>query len=594
MAAVMNKKNDGESILRRMFHRCVFQNYLGAMTLMINTAADGMIISHFLGGQATAAFGLVFPIYSLIGFFPSLLRTAAQVNLGKYIGRGDMDRANRCVFYLLVSGLAAALPFILLLTALRGHTLTILCVHAQYPETILALASDYLAWLAPAVVPLMLCSVLHPIMQMDGDAGRSPRAIQIAAVVNLSGDMMNVLLFHGGMVGMAQITTLSCYCELFVLLLHFRSQRTNLHPSAGGGLLPKQLMLLSEGIPPMLREMSAFLSGIFINRLAFHLGGEDAVAVLAVGSSVWVFLLPAAVAVSGACTTLGSVSFGEADPHALQTVFLLGGWYCVLPCAAYALLFIAAAKPLAFFCSGGGTQMLNMALPYLRILSLSLPFVCFCQTMEAQLIVHRRAWRSALLSIADGGPLVLAISWMLGSSIGLKGLWLGRLAGSIALSLLALLFAFRPLFSRGEKRNPLSPSCAANPDALLEATVTTEEEVTAFSEMLRTDFMEKGLSPRNCTIAALCVEELACNALQWGYGATGDNRVDIRAVCCGGELIVRLRDSGRPFDPERYVRQFQAQVQDPSKNIGLRIVSGCASDMRYIPLADCNVVILRI
>lgn len=594
MTAAMNRKNDGESILRRMFHRCVFHNYLGAMTLMINTAADGLIISHFLGSQATAAFGLIFPVYSLISFFPSLLRTAAQVNLGKTIGRGDLDSANRCLFSLLAFGLAAALPFVLLLTHFRGHALKILCIQAYYSEAILSLASDYLLWLAPAVFPLMLCSVLHPIMQMGGDAARSPRAIQIAAVVNLSGDMMNALLFHGGMAGMALATTLSCYCELFVLSLHFRSQRAILHPSAGGGLSLKQLILLSEGIPPMLRDISAFLSGILINRLASGLGGENAVAVLAVGSSVWVFLLPAASAVSGACTTLGSVSFGEADSHAFQTVFLLGIRYCFLPCAAYSLVFVAAAKPLALFCSGGGTQMLSAALPYLRILALSLPFVCFCQTIEAQLNVLGKTRRSALLSIADGGPLVLAASWMLSRFMGLNGLWLGRFVGSIALSLLALLFVFRLFFSRGGKWNLLSQSFVTNPDAFLESTVATEEEVTAFSELLRTSFMKKGVSPRNCTVAALCVEELACNTLRWGYGTGENNRVDIRAVYRGGEVIVRLRDSGIPFNPEQYVRQFQTEVQNPSKNVGLRIVAGCAADMRYIPLADCNVVILRI
>ena len=135
---------------------------------------------------------------------------------------------------------------------------------------------------------------------------------------------------------------------------------------------------------------------------------------------------------------------------------------------------------------------------------------------------------------------------------------------------------------------------ALNPDAVLETTVATEEEVSAFSEKLRTSFMENGISTRTCMIAALCVEELACNTLRWGYGARENNRVDIRAACRGREVIVRLRDNGIPFNPEQYVRQFQAPVQDPSKNVGLRIVSGCSADMRYIPLADCNVVILHI
>ena len=70
--------------------------------------------------------------------------------------------------------------------------------------------------------------------------------------------------------------------------------------------------------------------------------------------------------------------------------------------------------------------------------------------------------------------------------------------------------------------------------------------------------------------------------------------MDVRAVYRNSEVILRFRDGGRPFNPEQYVRQFQSSSQDPSKNIGLRIVSGAASDMRYIPLVDHNIVLLRI
>ena len=590
----INHRNNGEVILHRMFHRCVFQNYLGAMTLMINTAADGMIISHFLGGQAAAAFGLVFPIYSLLNFIPVLLRSSAQVNLGKYIGRGDLDSADRCIFYLLSSGLISAVPFVLLLTALRSPALVMLGGQAHYAEKTLSLASDYLLWLAPAAFPMMLCPVLHPVMQMDGDAKRSPFAIQIAAVINLSGDMMNVLLFHGGMAGMALATTLSCYGELLVLLLHFRNPQIVLRPSAGGRPSLKQLPRLSEGFPMMLREIFSFFTGILLNRLASLLGGENAVAVLAIGNSVWVFLLPAVMAVSGTCMTLGSVSAGEADSRALHTVFLLGVWYSFFPCAAYAFLFFAASGSLAVFCSGGDLPLLNMTLPYLRVLAMSLPFMCFCQMTEAQLIIRGKVLRSSVLGILDGGTVTLALSWILSRFIGLSSLWYGRLAGSFVLVLLALFFCPRLTASDGEKSSLFSPPPAEETDAFLEATLYTTEEIIAFSEKLRTSFRVKGLSFRTCNIAALCVEELACNTLRWGYASTVNSGVDIRVACRNSELILRFRDGGKLFNPEQYVRQFQASSQDPSRNIGLRIVSGAASDMRYIPLVDYNIVILRI
>lgn len=93
--------------------------------------------------------------------------------------------------------------------------------------------------------------------------------------------------------------------------------------------------------------------------------------------------------------------------------------------------------------------------------------------------------------------------------------------------------------------------------------------------------------------AALCLEELVCNTLQWGYQSGKNSGVDVRAVCRGGDLILRFRDTGRLFDPTQYIRQFRMAPQDPARNVGLRIVSGTAAEMRYITLLDCNIVILR-
>ena len=58
-------------------------------------------------------------------------------------------------------------------------------------------------------------------------------------------------------------------------------------------------------------------------------------------------------------------------------------------------------------------------------------------------------------------------------------------------------------------------------------------------------------------------------------------------------FCLRFRDTGRLFDPTQYIRQFRAAPQDPAKNVGLRIVSGTAAEMRYITLLNCNIVILR-
>ncbi len=95
----------------------------------------------------------------------------------------------------------------------------------------------------------------------------SPLAIYIATTVNILGDILNVMLFHGGMAGIAVATTISCFFELLVLLLHYARKTSQLKPSPCLRFRMEWLKALSKGIPVMLHEMTVFLVGIAINFL---------------------------------------------------------------------------------------------------------------------------------------------------------------------------------------------------------------------------------------------------------------------------------------------------------------------------------------
>ena len=585
---------NGEQVLRRMYHRSVRANFSGAFTIMLNTAADGMIISHFLGMRAAAAFGLIVPLYSLINLIPVLLRTATQLNLGEDLGRGDLEKARSRIFSMLIAGLAASIPFLLLFTLFRGSTVFFLSAFAGHAEETAALAKDYLLWFAPSMFPMMISPVLHPIMQLDGDMHRSPLAIQAATVVNLLGDLLCVLVFHGGLGGIAAATTLSCYTELLVLCLHFRKKEAALKPLIRRGFRFERTErgAFSKGVPIMLRELTAFLTGILLNFWAFRLAGEDLVAALAIGNSVWAFLLAAATAVSGAEMTLGSVAWGEADHHALRTVLRMGLWYALVPCSVYAFVFVLLSEPAAQFCSGGNARLLSLSLPLLRCFAISLPAAAFCQVLEGHLNVIGDLRRSALVNVLDGGICWLAAVWLLLRNTGVSGIWAGRPLGEFALALFLAVI----LLSRGRNTRKENPDAenGEKASAQIEATLYTAEDAAVFSGRLHDFCLENGSSARISYLSALCLEELACNTLKWGYNDDSAKGLDVRAAYDKEEIILRFRDDGRRFNPEEYASQILVSDRDPSKNVGLRIVSGLASEMRYTCLADCNVLYIRI
>ena len=87
---------------------------------------------------------------------------------------------------------------------------------------------------------------------------------------------------------------------------------------------------------------------------------------------------------------------------------------------------------------------------------------------------------------------------------------------------------------------------------------------------------------------------MAVNIIQWGYRLEANNGVDLRVVLRKGNISIRFRDNGIKFDSEQYIKQFVKSSENPTKNYGLRIISGMVKDMKYISLVDCNVVLVNI
>lgn len=583
----MSEKENGKKILKRMFHRSIRLNFSGSFAVMINTVADGMIISHFLGSRSAGAFGLVLPFLALIGLFGILLRTAAASGAGKCAGRGDTYGAGRLLYLLLCSACAVSLPLMALCTFFREFTLTAMQAGAGHSAEILSDASAYLLGLFPAMPALMTLSVLHPIMQIDGDGGRSPRAVTVGTAVNILVDIASACLLHSGMGGMAAATTLSCWAECIVLLLHFRRENALLRPRrphSGPASFKYLADSLRSASPIVPGQLTAFISGILLNRLAIQLAGAEALTVLGIGNSLWPILLAAATAVSSTCMLLGSICHGENDSRALNFTMRLGIWYALVPCSAYALLFFMAAGPMAAFCAGPEEAIVSMSSLYLRCLAVSLPFTVFSQLIVSFLVVTSQTLPAMAAAVLDGGAMILLFSALLGKIAGQAGFWPGRTAGALA----AALCAFALACFRGFLHDPA-------PDGTLEdTTIYSMKEAVQISEKVRLLLRSCGFTGRVSSAAALCIEEFSAHILEWGYRNEVVYGADLRVCCRDGILTLRFRDDGRPFDLEHHAEKFAADPEDPAANAGLRIISGMASELRYINLAGANVLLIRI
>ena len=63
-------------------------------------------------------------------------------------------------------------------------------------------------------------------------------------------------------------------------------------------------------------------------------------------------------------------------------------------------------------------------------------------------------------------------------------------------------------------------------------------------------------------------------------------KIELRTVISDQRIILRLRDNCRRFDPVEWNKVMNPD--DPTKNIGLRIVFGKAEDVSYSSALDLN------
>lgn len=91
---------------------------------------------------------------------------------------------------------------------------------------------------------------------------------------------------------------------------------------------------------------------------------------------------------------------------------------------------------------------------------------------------------------------------------------------------------------------------------------------------------------------AICIEELGTNIIEHGFIDGKRHSIDIRIIAKDNELILRIRDDCRPFNIVERYRMVSMEDKNPTKNIGIRMVTNMSSDAKYVSTMGTNNLII--
>lgn len=577
-------------IISKLFRSSVISIIAAAIATMVGVVVDGIIIGRFLGEDSMAAYGLITPVINLATAFSGILATGAQVVCAQHLGAGKADRARHAFSMCMIITVIISVVMMVVFGGFRDNVCVLLGARGKSAH-LLPLVSDYLLGLIFAFPSLLLLFEFNSLMRLDGDPNRVVVAVVVMTVLDIAGDILNALVIHGGMLGMGLATSISYFVALIIMLLHFTKKDIIFRFSFKGLSIKDFCDILITGSSSAMGSVCAMLRNAVLNGiLVATVLSSTAVAAFGILNTVFNFTSSIMIGVGLTTAMIAGMVLGEQDRSAaLQLVKTAVKTALVIGFFLSVMLFIFADMIAGVFGSADGAGMVALAARGLRFYAVSIMlygvnivFVNYTQGMRRMLLTN-------IFCFLQGFVYMVAPAMALAGILQTDAVWLCFLIGE-ALTLISII-VFAAVTKRGlpfaiSDYLFLKEPFGVASDDLFEVSITAQNEVIPASEEVQDFCSGKNADKKISTLVPLFVEELSNNIVEFGFADGREHSIDIRVMKVENGWTLRFRDNCKLFDPTEWIKLHESD--DPTANIGIRMVCGMAKSVNYLNTMELN------
>ncbi len=583
--------NNGK-IISKLFHSTVASIILATAAAMIGIVIDGVITSRFLGEDGMAAYTLVMPVVNLATAFSGILATGAQVICAHHLGAGHKRRARKAFSACMIITVVLSAVLMLLIVFFRNPICQML---GAKTDVLLQGSSDYLLGVMFALPSVLFLFEFNALMRLDSDANRVVVAVVVMTVLDIVGDLLNVLVFHGGLLGMGLATSISYGIGLIIMLLHFTKKDIifKLYLKRMSWRDFKEIFV--TGSSSGVGSASAMLRVAAINRILVGVSSvalaSTVLAAFGVVNTVINLISSVMVGIGMTCATITGLMIGEKDRTALvslikvtvRTALIMGAIMGVL-------LFFGADLVAGIFKGDNSAEMVPIASRGLRFYAFAIilygvnnAFINYTQGLRRMAISNIYCFLQNFVFIV--GP-AFALSGILKNP---DAVWISLIVAEV-LTMLSI-YGLAAYYKKGLPHSFndflfVDPSFGVDPENLFECSIESKDEIIPASEAVRDFCADRGATVKQAYLMSLFVEELCSTVIERGFDDGKYHCIDIRVLLADDGWVLRYRDNGKLFDPIEWLKLHEDE--NAEETLGIRMVCGMAKDVRYLSTMELN------
>ncbi len=581
-------------LTQKLMFRLLPAQILLASIGSINGIVSSLFAGNFVGVKAMSAVGLYAPVSLAMSALNTMLVGGATIICGGHIGRNDKDGIHN-VFVL---DMAISAAFALLVTA--GHLAFSLAgnlVSISGDPEISQMLAMYVLGQALGIFPLVMGSQLSAFLSLDNKAKRTMTAGIVYIVINFILNYLFVGVMKLEALGLALAPSIGLWVYFLIQAPCFMKKDSPMHFDLKGLDWKESGSMLKIGVPGAAGTAYNALRGVIVNSLIIASVGTVGIsAFTAVNSFLSLFwAIPGGMLV--VVRMLTSVSVGEEDRKTLIDVMRTSLFNYLPLLTALSILIMLLAEPLTrLYYRDPSDPVYLMTVMGFRILPYCMPLSILMTHFSNYWQASNRSIPVHILSFLDGVAGVVGFSILLVGRMGVTGVYTANVLNGCIAPVFVLIYAciYNKHFPKGLDELMSVPSDFGVPvNGRIDVNLKSMDDVIGVSSDLQGFCADKGIDKRRAMYASLCLEEMAGNIMS--HGMTADKKhhnVSLCLACKPETLIMSIKDDCQPFNIEEKLQMMDQE--DKTKNIGIRLVQGLASELQYQNVLGLNVLTIKL
>lgn len=388
--------------------------------IALYSIVDGAFVSNWVGSDALAAIGIMYPPTGLMFGFAIMMATGSSAIVAIKLGEDRRQEAKEK--FTLITIAAAVIG--LLFTVVGIVFLDNLVLALGATDRIYDYCMTYGLFMMIAIPFIFVGSIFEFFIRVDGRPGFTLILYVSGGVINIVLDYILIVVLKIGIIGAGIATLVGLAVVALLGFWYFIFGKPGLKftvPKFDGKFIWGSLV---NGFPEMVTESSVGVTAILINLIILRLAGEDGVAALAVVMYIHYLMVSAYLGYIAGISPLISFYYGAKDYLVNKQIMKYSKTFIL---TSSAVVFLAAELLAPFIIQAflePSSHAYMMALKGLRIMAVCFLFIGVNIFASGLFTAYAKGNISTVISISRGLVFVLIGAVVFPSLFGINGIWM--------------------------------------------------------------------------------------------------------------------------------------------------------------------------